>query len=337
MFDLVTKHKRLLQVILGLMILPFAFFGIDSYTRSGAPCGEAASVDGTSVSVRELAEETRRQFDRLRQMLGAGADPAALDTPEMRQAILESLISQRLITNEVSKAHLALSKEAVVASILGAPEFQENGKFSPERYAGYLRVLGMSDEGNVAKLRLEIPAAQLASAIAGSAIQPRTVVDRLAAIEAEKREVAEAFIPAEAYLARVKPDEAAMKAFYESHLADYKVPERVRAEYAVLSAEALAQAEGATRGGNQGSLRRKGGRDGRAGAAPLEPHPACHERGGGENCRRGAQEPAGFRRSGEKAFAGHRLRAERRRPGHEPARHARQQGAGGCDLQPEAE
>jgi peptidyl-prolyl cis-trans isomerase D len=93
MFDLVTKHKRLLQVLLGLLILPFAFFGIDSYTRSGGS-GEAASVDGTPVSARELAEETRRQFDRLRQMLGAGADPAALDTPEMRMAILESLISR---------------------------------------------------------------------------------------------------------------------------------------------------------------------------------------------------------------------------------------------------
>jgi peptidyl-prolyl cis-trans isomerase D len=134
----------------------------------------------------------------------------------------------------------------VVASILASPEFQEGGKFSPERYAGYLRAAGMSDEGNVAKLRLEIPAAQLASAIAGSAVQSRTVAARLAAIEAEKREVAEAFIPAEAYLARVKPDEAALKAFYESRLADYKVPERVRAEYLLLSADALVQAETAT-------------------------------------------------------------------------------------------
>jgi peptidyl-prolyl cis-trans isomerase D len=150
------------------------------------------------------------------------------------------------MTNEIANGHLALSKEAVVSSILSAPEFQEGGKFSPERYAGYLRVIGMTDEGNVAKLRLEIPASQLASAIAGSAIQSRTVAERLAAIEAEKREVAEAFIPAESFLARVKPDETAMKAFYESHLADYKQPERLRAEYVLLSAEALAQAEGVT-------------------------------------------------------------------------------------------
>jgi len=246
MFDLVTKHKRLLQVVLGLLILPFAFFGIDSYTRAGRHPGEAASVDGTPISSRELSDETRRQLDRLRQMLGAGADPAALDTPEMRLAILESLISQRLVTNQIADGHLALSKEAVVANILASPEFQDNGKFSPERYAGYLRAVGLSDEGNVAKLRLEIPASQLASAIASSAMEPRSVTSRLAAIEAEKREVAEAFLPAEAYLARVKSDEAAIKAFYDSHLADYKVPERLRAEYLLLSADALGQGETAT-------------------------------------------------------------------------------------------
>jgi peptidyl-prolyl cis-trans isomerase D len=246
MFDLVAKHKRILQLILGLTILPFAFFGVESYMRGGRSATDAASVDGTPVTMREYSDEARRQQERLRQLMGADADPASFDTPEMRMAILEGLISQRLVTNEIANEHLALSKEAVVASILASPEFQEAGKFSAERYANYLRAAGQSDEGNVMRLRLEIPAARLASAIAASAMESRTVAARLEAIEGEKREVAEAFLPAGSYLGRVKPEEAALKAYYDSHLADYKVPERIRAEYVQLSAEALGQAEGAT-------------------------------------------------------------------------------------------
>ena len=34
MFDFVAKNKRLIQLILGLLILPFAFFGLDYYTRA---------------------------------------------------------------------------------------------------------------------------------------------------------------------------------------------------------------------------------------------------------------------------------------------------------------
>jgi peptidyl-prolyl cis-trans isomerase D len=243
MFDFVANHKRLLQIILGLTILPFAFFGLDSYTRSARGTSEAASVDGTPVTLREFSDEQRRQQDRLRQLLGQNADLAQFDSPEMRMAILDSLISQRLLLNEVVNARLPLSKEQVVVYLISAPEFQVDGKFSSERYANYLRSVGLSDEGNVAKLRVEIPASRLASTIAGTAMQPRTVAERLAALEGEKREVAEAFIAAEPFLARIKPDEAALKLYYDSNLAEFKVPERIRAEYLVLSAAELGRGE----------------------------------------------------------------------------------------------
>jgi peptidyl-prolyl cis-trans isomerase D len=72
------------------------------------------------------------------------------------------------------------------------------------------------------------------------------VAARLVALMEEKREGSEAFLPASAYLGQVKPDEAAAKAYYEANLGQFKVPERVRAEYVVLSAKELAQAEAAT-------------------------------------------------------------------------------------------
>ncbi len=246
MFDFVAKHKRILQIVLALTIVPFAFFGLESYTRSLSGANEVASVNGSTITTREFGEELRRQQDRLRQVLGAGADVAAFDTPEIRLAILESVIAQRLVMSEVANAHLTLPKEAVVAGILAAPEFQDGGKFSSERYLGYLRSRGLSDEGNVAQLRIEIPAARLASAITATAFQPRTVAARLLALQDEKREAAEAFIPAEQFVARVKLDEARVKAYYEANLAEFKVPERVRAEYLVLSAEDLAKNETAT-------------------------------------------------------------------------------------------
>ncbi len=244
MFDFVAKHKRLLQIVLILTAVPFVFFGLESYTRSSGGSGAAATVDGSPITMREFSEETRRQQDRLRQVLGQGADLAQFDTPEMRAAIVESLIAHRLLTNEVANARLTTSKEEVVAAILAAPEFQEGGRFSSERYANYLRAMSLSDEGNVMRLRVEMPAARLASAITATAFQPRAVAARLAALESEKREIAEAFIPAEQFAAKLKPEEAAIKAYYDANAAEFKVAERVRAEFIVLSAEELGRGEG---------------------------------------------------------------------------------------------
>src|SRR5688572_527212 len=243
MFDFVAKNKRLLQVVLMLTAIPFVFFGLESYTRDVRGSGDAASVDGAPITMREYQEELRLQQERLRQVLGENADLAQFDTPEMRSAIVDSLVAQRLVTNEVVKSRLTVSREEVVAAILAAPEFQAGGKFSSERYANYLRAMGLSDEGNVMRLRVDMPAARLASAISATAFQPRTVATRLAALQGEQREVAEAFIPAEQFAAKLKPDDAAIKAYYDANAAEFKVPERVRAEFVVLSAEELGRGE----------------------------------------------------------------------------------------------
>src|SRR2546423_1212221 len=47
-------------------------------------------------------------------------------------------------------------------------------------------------------------------------------------------------------MARVKIDDAKLKDYYDSHLADFRTPERVRAEYVVLSADNLAKQEPVT-------------------------------------------------------------------------------------------
>jgi peptidyl-prolyl cis-trans isomerase D len=240
-FDLVTKYKRVIQVFLGLIAITFATWGIESYTQFRASRDTVATVDGMEISQRELADESRRQQDELRRMYGGAIDPAMLDSPEARRAVLEGLITQRLIAREVGRAHMFMSREAVIEAITSAPEFQENGKFSAAKYSAYLASRGISDQGNVADLQTRLPLARFAGSISETAIAPRSVATRLAALELQKREVSEVRISEQQFLPQVKVAEAQVKAHYDANQADYRTPERVRAEYIVLSAEALAR------------------------------------------------------------------------------------------------
>ncbi len=36
MFDLVNKHRKFVQILLAMITLPFAFWGIDSYFKDAA-------------------------------------------------------------------------------------------------------------------------------------------------------------------------------------------------------------------------------------------------------------------------------------------------------------
>ena len=241
MFDLVHKYKRLIQIFLFLIAITFATWGIESYTQFRGGRDTVATVNGLDISQREFADELRRQQDQLRRMFGGAVDPAMLDSPEMQRSVLEAMIGQRLVASEAARAHMFLSREAVIEAITGAPEFQEDGKFSPAKYSAYLASQGVSDQGNVINLQTQIPLARMAGAIADTAIAPRTVVAKINALEAQRREVSDARLEVKQYLPQVKVSDEQVKAHYEANQADFRTPERVRVEYVVLSAEALAR------------------------------------------------------------------------------------------------
>ena len=243
MFDFVQKYKRFIQVFLGLIALTFATWGIESYTRNTGGRDTIAVVNGMEVSQREFQEQYRLQQEQVRRMFGGSVDPAALDSPETRRALLESLVSQRLVASEVARGHLVMSREAVIELITAAPEFQEGGRFSPALYAGYLSQRNITDARNVAELQSQLPMSRLVGSITESAIVPRAVSTRLMALETQRREIAEVRIAIQPFEAKVQLDDAKLKAHYESNAQDYRTPERVRAEYLVLSAENLARGE----------------------------------------------------------------------------------------------
>src|SRR5205085_7324303 len=193
-----------------------------------------------------VSEQLRQQQERLRRMFGGRLDPAVLDTPEARRAVLDQMIAQRLVAIEAAKRNLVMSRDAVIEAITQAPEFQENGKFSAALYSAYLQQRGLSDQANVAQLQSQLPLARLVGAISETAIVPHTVAERLAAIESQQREVSQASIPAKQFLAQVKVDPEKVKQYYEANPAQFRTPERVRAEYVMLSADSLAKQEPVT-------------------------------------------------------------------------------------------
>jgi len=239
MFDLVHKHKRIIQIVLGVVFIPFAFFGLDSYTRSMSGAGVVANVDGQPVTQREFGEELRQQMDRLRNIIGRGADVSAFDTPEARSALLESLIDRRVIAASAIKANLTASDEQLRDLIAGMPAFQVDGRFSKASYESLLQAQGMRPASFEARLRADLSLSQLNRALATSVIQARSVSDRLTSLEDQKREIQETLITVQPFLVQVKLDDAQLKSFYDANPAEFRTPEMVKAEYLVLSADQL--------------------------------------------------------------------------------------------------
>jgi len=244
MFDFVIHHKRLLQFVLALVIVPpFALWGIDSYQRGGVRTGDVAEVGGQKISEQEFAETMRQQQERLRAMLGRNFDPAMFDSAAIRMELLEGMISQRLLMQHAVRNQLNVSNETLIETTMSIPAFQVGGKFSRELYDSMLRNERMSSETFDAALRRDLLVQQLTGAVSDSGMASKAAARQFALLRAQQREIAEHRVQADAQLARVKIAPEAVRAFYEGNPARFLVPEEVRIEYVVLSTDALLASE----------------------------------------------------------------------------------------------
>ena len=244
MFEFVSRHKRLLQLMLIIFIVPpFAFWGIDSYQRSFSTTNDVANVDGNKISEQELGEQLKQQQDRMRALLGAGFNAAMFDTPEIRARILDSMIAQRLLLQQAVRGNLAITDEQLREVIASTPAFQEGNQFSRARYEETLRREGYTPIMFESGLRRDLILQQYTSAIGDSGIASKAASRRIAASRAEQREASEYTISAEPFASKVKIGPQAVQAYYDANRSQFLVPEQVRAEYVVFSGEALLSLE----------------------------------------------------------------------------------------------
>ena len=239
MYDLIYRKKRLVQVILALITLPFAFFGVDYYFRGGGSATEVARVGGETISQVEFANAISDQQDRMRQSAGKDYDPTVFSNPEVRYSMLEQLIGQRVLDQQVRRGNLRVS-DAQLAQFIGelAP-FQEDGKFSRAKYEQLLVSQNMTPLAFEQRVRQELTVAPLQEPIANGNITATSNIERYLALLDQQRQVAVATVPADAYLKDVKIDDAAVKAFYDANQGVFQVPDEVKIEYLVLTPESL--------------------------------------------------------------------------------------------------
>lgn len=241
MFDAIRKHQRVLQFVLLLLILPaFVFFGLSGYQGMMSPDTGVGSVAGRPITQQDFDQAQRERLAQLRQMLGDAVDPAMLDTPAARTELLEGLIAQRTIAAQAAARQIAVTDERVRQTVLAIPGLtRPDGSFDDARYKALLSAQNMTPASFEARVRSDLAMQILPDAVQASAFLPRTLRDRLAGLQDEAREVRVLPFAAADYRAKVEPDEAQLKAYYDAHPQAYEIPESARIEYVVLSREAL--------------------------------------------------------------------------------------------------
>jgi peptidyl-prolyl cis-trans isomerase D len=229
-------------IIILMIGVPFALWGINSYTDKEGKASDVALVNGVGISQPEFLKASQQQQARMKEMLGQAYNPEMFNTPQYKRQILDQLIERSLLEQAASNAGLDISDAVLGATIKNAPDLQRNGAYAPDMYEKFLRNQGLTAAGFEARLRNSQRVEQLHNAVAGTAILTAHDLDELINLREQRRDIAYLLLSQAGYLDGVKVDEAKVSAYYDSHHDSYMNPEQVQVDYVDYSTDALAAA-----------------------------------------------------------------------------------------------
>jgi len=229
-------------IIIILVSIPFALWGIQEYTKVGSQL-PVATVDGHEITERELDEQLHYAKSNLRNRLGKNFRPELFDQIKLRQETLEGIIRERLVLNHSNELGLKISDGQVRAMVLTIPAFQKNGIFDHKTYETTLFRQGRSPIKFEEQVRASLVTSQFNQIIATSEFITEQELNEAIKLRQQQRSFKYFIVPAEQFTPTTPISDTKILDYYSAHKQNFEIPEQVKLDYLVLETSKSASAK----------------------------------------------------------------------------------------------
>jgi len=231
--------------IFAILIIPFAFVGVNSYFQSDA-VNAIAVVNEKEITINEFNAGFQNYRRRMQAQMGEAFDPELFDQPIIRRQYLDQMIDEELMAQVSVDAGLAVANDVLAERIRSMESFNVDGEFNADVYQSRLTSQGMTPKRFEEEMRVSMILNQFPSAIATSAISTNWELDDYVSLMEQKRAFKALVVPA--FPAVAEGEEApadepvaeeAVQAWYDEHKDEYVSEEKVSIEYIELNAATM--------------------------------------------------------------------------------------------------
>ncbi len=223
-------------LIVGLLIIPFALWGINQYF-TGEGQAQVARVNDTNISLRQYQQALAFQRDRVRSMMGANANAEMVDRLVRPQDVVQSLVENEVLVQAARDADFGVSPKDLRQQIESIEAFQRDGKFSKEQYEQLLRTQGDSTSSFEDRLSRAVLTNQMRTGIADTVVASDYDLEQYIKLKNQQREFRHAIIDSNSFVKDIVVSDDEIKNYYQANLSRYMDEERVRLEYVELKAD----------------------------------------------------------------------------------------------------
>ncbi len=225
-------------VIIGLISIPFALWGINSYLGGGEQ-QPAAIIDGDEITVQQLDYAYARYRERLSSVFGGRLPDIFNDEITLKEQVLTQLIEEQALLGYIQQRGFRLGDAELFALIQTTPAFQQDGKFSKEMYQNQLASQGYSPSLYEFELRRGQEMDQLNRAIRTSAFVLPVQQDKFESLRGQLRTLRTLTIENQADSASVSDQE--IEDYYNQQTTRFMQPAQVKVDYIELNLDSIKQ------------------------------------------------------------------------------------------------
>ncbi len=227
------------KVLLLLLVVSFAIWGIGDVFFRGGRNPMVASVGGSEISASELADGFNRALSNLQRRLGGNIDRQQAIRLGLMQQTLQDLIARRLVDLRANDMGLTVADATLRQMVTDNPMFQTAGRFDRDRFEQLLRANGMTENGYLASLRQDIVRTNLTGSLVGPVTVPAALVDNLYRYRNEQRHGRYVEIKTASITDVPQPTDDQLTAYHDDHKAKYTTPQLRRVTFVTLKPEDL--------------------------------------------------------------------------------------------------
>lgn len=261
----------IIKFFLGIIIIVFVFLGVGS--MNAGKKNQVATVNDQAITFAEYRDVYQRMIQRLQQQFGNALNDDLINSMNVKQLAVNSLIDQKIQDIEAQKLEIVVSDEELKQNLMSVKAFQKDGVFNMDMYKRVLGQNAMTPETFEAMQRNTIRNTKLQRMVVNGitvgdqearawysfnntkaginyiTIDPGTFSDVFASEEQiraqyddhhdlymsePKRKAAFLVFAPKDYEAQIEIEESAIRDFYDQNQAQFTTPEKVEASHILI-------------------------------------------------------------------------------------------------------
>lgn len=201
--------------LLIIFLLPLAISGFESIVHQNDDPNAVAKVGEQNIPTSALQNMVKQRHDSL--LSAVNNDASLINQSKLQEQVLDSLIDRYLLLQQAKKLGFSISDTSLTRMLATDPSFQQDGKFSNDIFANYLRSQGMNKEQLFAILRDEQTVPTFSRSILNTSIFANIGVEKFINMQTEMRPIWVARLDWQPFAKDVTINDNDIAQYYQTH------------------------------------------------------------------------------------------------------------------------